>query len=223
MFIMWFSGLRGGVAFALASVSFAAMDFPKTCGGFDEARAATDPHCQDPSMTDSLAILQTTLIIAAFTIFVFGGAITDVAIKFGVLADEEFNARLKEKELEAEKSEGDTMHKSMLLPCLTFEIHEEKGLRQDAAVEHNAAVPIDLVHPVTPSATVTPTSSAAMLAPPAAADAKEMTKTMSLDDKIDEMRIAFPGAASADLKKLLDDNAGDLHQAIISGQGKGFK
>jgi len=34
-FVMWFSGLRGGVAFALASVSYVAGDFPSTCGGFD--------------------------------------------------------------------------------------------------------------------------------------------------------------------------------------------
>jgi len=83
MFAMWFSGLRGGVAFALASVSFAAKDFPASCGGLDPTAAAADPYCT--GMTDSLAILQTTLIIAAFTIFVFGGAITDLAICLGVL------------------------------------------------------------------------------------------------------------------------------------------
>ena len=36
-------------------------------------------------MSDSLAILQTTLVIAAFTIFVFGGAITEVARSLGVV------------------------------------------------------------------------------------------------------------------------------------------
>ena len=83
MFAMWFSGLRGGVAFALASVSYAAKDFAASCGGIDPAQAALDPNCTD--MTDSLAILQTTLIIASFTIFVFGGAITDLAICLKVL------------------------------------------------------------------------------------------------------------------------------------------
>ena len=83
MFAMWFSGLRGGVAFALASVSYAAKDFAASCGGIDPAQAALDPTCTD--MTDSLAILQTTLIIASFTIFVFGGAITDLAICLKVL------------------------------------------------------------------------------------------------------------------------------------------
>ena len=86
MFAMWFSGLRGGVAFALAAVSFAHKDFDTSCGGMAtaERRASTMDHC-DEGMTDSLAILQTTLIIASFTIFVFGGAITDLAIWLKVL------------------------------------------------------------------------------------------------------------------------------------------
>jgi len=85
MFIMWFSGLRGGVAFALASVSYANNDFPQTCGGLTEAQRATDPRCSS-DMSDSLAILQTTLVIATFTIFVFGGAITEVCQFYKVLA-----------------------------------------------------------------------------------------------------------------------------------------
>jgi len=83
MFAMWFSGLRGGVAFALASVSYAQKDFAASCGGLDAAVAAANPQCE--GMTDSLAVLQTTLIIAAFTIFVFGGAITDLCIYLKVL------------------------------------------------------------------------------------------------------------------------------------------
>ena len=91
MFAMWFSGLRGGVAFALAAVSYAAMDFPTPCGGLSREAAAGNPMCE--GMTDSLAILQTTLIIAAFTIFVFGGAITDLAICLKVLdKDANYNA-----------------------------------------------------------------------------------------------------------------------------------
>lgn len=86
MFVMWFSGLRGGVAFALASVSYAAGDFPSKCGGFasPEAAAAKGFACE---LDDSTAILQTTIMIAAFTIFVFGGAITDVAKASGILTD----------------------------------------------------------------------------------------------------------------------------------------
>ena len=85
MFAMWFSGLRGGVAFALSAVSFAHKDFDTPCGGMATAKSVIHmDHC-DEGMTDSLAILQTTLIIASFTIFVFGGAITDLAIWLKVL------------------------------------------------------------------------------------------------------------------------------------------
>lgn len=62
---MWWSGLRGGVAFAIAATSYAQNDFPEN--------------------GDSLAILQATLTIATFTIFVFGGSITDLCIYFKVL------------------------------------------------------------------------------------------------------------------------------------------
>lgn len=64
-FLMWWSGLRGGVAFAIAATSYAQNDFPEN--------------------GDSLAILQATLTIATFTIFVFGGSITDLCIYFKVL------------------------------------------------------------------------------------------------------------------------------------------
>ena len=43
-FVMWFSGLRGGVAFALASVSFGNQDFGEHCGGVHrEHRTARRP------------------------------------------------------------------------------------------------------------------------------------------------------------------------------------
>merc|ERR1719198_1759746 len=76
MFVMWFSGLRGGVAFALASVSYAAMDFGEVCGGLSPDARVGNAFCTE-GMSDSLAMLQTTLMIASFTIFVFGGAITE--------------------------------------------------------------------------------------------------------------------------------------------------
>ena len=85
MFMMWFSGLRGGVAFALASVSFASRDFSDDCGGLSPEDKAASSYCGHAGMSDSLAILQTTLIIATFTIFVFGGAITELAVAGGVL------------------------------------------------------------------------------------------------------------------------------------------
>ena len=81
MFVMWFSGLRGGVAFALAAVSYGNTDFPQRCGGIPDFPAE---YCGDHNMTDSLAILQATLLVTAFTIFVFGGLSTDVAVRCGV-------------------------------------------------------------------------------------------------------------------------------------------
>ena len=127
MFIMWFSGLRGGVAFALASVSFANNDFPAHCGGLDEAGKLASLECGpvgtiDTSMTDSLAILQTTLIIAAFTIFVFGGAITEVAIAFGVIATKESKAADAAAEDAQSSNPGavELYHRNCLMPWLTF-------------------------------------------------------------------------------------------------------
>jgi NhaP-type Na+/H+ or K+/H+ antiporter len=64
-FMLWFSGLRGGVAFAIAVVNFADNEFPEN--------------------ENSLQILQTTLFVALFTIFIFGGAITKLSIYLGVL------------------------------------------------------------------------------------------------------------------------------------------
>ena len=85
-FVMWFSGLRGGVAFALASVSYGDADFPQHCGGLtpEVAKRLYGMECE---LDDSTAMLQTTIVIAAFTIFVFGGTITDVAKASGILTD----------------------------------------------------------------------------------------------------------------------------------------
>jgi len=84
-FVMWFSGLRGGVAFALAAVSYDNEDFSQHCGGLaPEVAEARGVNC---ALDDSSAMLQTTILIAAFTIFVFGGTITDVAKASGILTD----------------------------------------------------------------------------------------------------------------------------------------
>ena len=100
MFIMWFSGLRGGVAFALASVSFGKNDFPQMCGGYDgfgcSAKAA--------GYTDSMAILQTTMLIAAFTIFVFGGSISHICKICGVIATPEEKRAVEERQASEKKS-----------------------------------------------------------------------------------------------------------------------
>eukprot|EP00966_Prymnesium_polylepis_P223825 5178458-Prymnesium_polylepis.1 len=73
--ILWLSGLRGGVAFAIAAVSWNHVDFPQQCGGFPEWE-----HCGDGTGTsrtslksyvpnDSTALLQMTIIVAVCTIF----------------------------------------------------------------------------------------------------------------------------------------------------------
>jgi len=87
-FLMWWSGLRGGVAFALAANSFAANDFPAHCGGgtdLGDWRGEYDPCVGNK--TDSAAILQTTMLIAVFTIFVFGGSITKIAKEANVMEE----------------------------------------------------------------------------------------------------------------------------------------
>jgi len=125
MFAMWFSGLRGGVAFALASVSFAAKDFADACGGLSRAEAAVDPHCT--GLSDSLAILQTTLIIAAFTIFVFGGAITDLAIFLKVI-DKDANYNHVE-----DAAWSKTLSRQLTLPPLEHKKEEEGHSSQPRA------------------------------------------------------------------------------------------
>ena len=79
---MWWSGLRGGVAFAIAANVYSSRAFPQPCGGLpveERGSAACEGH------TDGEAILQITMLIAVFTIIVFGGSITMVARKLGVL------------------------------------------------------------------------------------------------------------------------------------------
>ena len=83
-FCIWFSGLRGGVAFALAAASYGAKDFPAVCGGFATEIAANKQHCPK-EVDDSLALVQVTLLIAVFTIFVFGALSRDVAVACGAL------------------------------------------------------------------------------------------------------------------------------------------
>ena len=86
--VVWWSGLRGGVAFALASASYGSGDFTEHCGGWSSKSHRTRPvQCvgDHRGMTDGLAILQATLIIATLGIFVLGGSIKDVAVCCGVL------------------------------------------------------------------------------------------------------------------------------------------
>ena len=70
MLVVWLSGLRGSVTLALATVSYSTVsysnqDFTAVYGGLaDEAGEAKIPACSAVSgMTDSLAIVQTSLLI----------------------------------------------------------------------------------------------------------------------------------------------------------------
>ena len=80
-FLIWFSGLRGGVAFAIAAASYGDRDFPLLC--------EEDDSCTGQERSDGLVIIQATLVIAVFTIFVFGSAVKDVAVRAGVIAPDE--------------------------------------------------------------------------------------------------------------------------------------
>jgi len=118
MFAMWWSGLRGGVAFAIASVSYGNNDFPVACGGL-APEDRTRPECLT-GVTDSLAILQTTLMIAVFTIFVFGGAITNLAICLGVLAPKGSHCATNDASDTAPKEGFEAYHHETLMPTFTL-------------------------------------------------------------------------------------------------------
>eukprot|EP00310_Coccolithus_braarudii_P024059 CAMPEP_0183356842 /NCGR_PEP_ID=MMETSP0164_2-20130417/45219_1 /TAXON_ID=221442 /ORGANISM="Coccolithus pelagicus ssp braarudi, Strain PLY182g" /LENGTH=559 /DNA_ID=CAMNT_0025530345 /DNA_START=22 /DNA_END=1701 /DNA_ORIENTATION=- len=132
-FVMWWSGLRGGVAFAIAANVYGQHAFPQSCGGLPlEQRVG--PACE--GHTDGEAILQITMLIAVFTIIVFGGSITVVANKLGVLAGP------------GEVAEHDEQHElvvtshRVLLNSLTREntFPKEEFQRNDAALTENNKV-----------------------------------------------------------------------------------
>ena len=99
---LWWSGLRGGVAFALASAFYSR--FMQHCGGLAHGAAqamakGSMRHCSEGKgtaqrMTDGLAMLQTTLIVATCSIFVLGGSIKRVAESTGVLKKPETSLRM---------------------------------------------------------------------------------------------------------------------------------
>jgi len=140
-FIMWWSGLRGGVAFALAAKIYSDNNFPAKCGGGMEL-AGCDPN---NAMNDSEAILQTTMLIAALTIFVFGGSITALAIKANVMetADGDGGAKsdaaIVSDQLKADSQVMVSLDKSaFLLRMLTHETSYKSAAADEKAIEERA-------------------------------------------------------------------------------------
>lgn len=258
MFIMWFSGLRGGVAFALASVSYMANDFPQRCGGLsgEALEAATAAGKCHRSMTDSLAIMQTTLLIAgapqhllnprfalvpprasaseltttllapgaAFTIFVFGGAITEVAVTCKVL---EKKKKAPVKEEPGPPSSWTIFSNKYIRPVLTFDTVApvESGTRFAEAVEHFAGNP-DFRQESNAWAKAKAVQTAVRM------NAKEIKMSLSadqlesalkgsgmdvreatLEDQLDELRAKLPAFSATQLKKLLEEAGGDVELA----------
>jgi len=131
-FIMWFSGLRGGVAFALASLSYIRNDFPTKCGGLPEGS-----DCPYGETSDSLALLQCTMMIALFTIFIFGGSISRVAIWLDVIAHDG-DEKVRKNSREGQKP---TMMKQMttkLFDVLTIMPDSETGGGQNKSSRGDA-------------------------------------------------------------------------------------
>ncbi|KAJ1627203.1 Sodium/hydrogen exchanger family-domain-containing protein [Pavlovales sp. CCMP2436] len=111
MHVMYFSGLRGGVAFAISAVGFQNMDFPEN--------------------GDSMVVMQTTLVIALFTIFFMGGTITDLAKYTGVLERDNPTIAPKRKTLVQDSMFG-KIDKLTIRPFLT---HHYKGVDEKVDFE----------------------------------------------------------------------------------------
>jgi len=237
MFVMWFSGLRGGVAFALASVSYMSMDFPKSCGGLEGAplEAATAAGKCPADMNDSLAIMQTTMLIAVFTIFVFGGAITEVAVAGGVLEKKKKKAPPKPA---GPPSGFAAFSNKYIRPVLTFDNYApvETGTRFEEAVEKFAGNAFN--QEVEPSAWAK--ARAVQMTSMVKMNAKEIKMSLSADqletalkgsgydmreasfeDMLDDLRMKLPVYSGTQLKKLLEEAGGDVELAYMNAPKPG--
>lgn len=87
--VVWLSGLRGGVAFAIAGVLFKSRAFPGHCGGVTKRHSlAAQEGCLGAAVpNDGEAILQMTMLIAVFTTFCLGGAMPTIARRCGLIVE----------------------------------------------------------------------------------------------------------------------------------------
>jgi len=206
MHVMWFSGLRGGVAFAIAAVGFQHKDFPNN--------------------NDSLAILQTTLVIALFTIFVMGGTITDIAKSTGILNPKGHKAP-KLKKVPLEKMDWMSRFDHVTLrPFLTNHSADDDD-DDDDDVDHDAlrvaAVSIQRSWRYnSPSAKRARVAASTPSGPGKTAEEIKMTLQggMSFEDKIDSLRVKVPSMSSDELRKILKQCNEDEEAAYKTAVGQ---
>mmetsp|Transcript_12151 Transcript_12151/g.41265 ORF Transcript_12151/g.41265 Transcript_12151/m.41265 type:complete len:700 (+) Transcript_12151:36-2135(+) len=235
MHVMWFSGLRGGVAFAISAVGYQNMDFPDN--------------------NDSLAIMQTTLMIALLTIFLMGGSITDIAKSTGILEssvprDEEAPKTPKpDSDKLKPNSWLDEVDKNVIRPFFT---HAKPGLskqdiieRYDTEHSRNAASMIQrswrrntpkvkeerrarmeqarLKASAVSQAMSTNEFKAAMPKDQLEALFKGNNMTsdqMEMEDKVDALRAKLGGnISSAELRKAIQSAGGDIEMAALQFNG----
>jgi sodium/hydrogen exchanger 8 len=234
-FLMWFSGLRGGVAFAIASVGFAQRDFTSACGGLTEAqleealagRGAWVGYCDTPGMSDSLAVLQTTLIIAVFTIFVFGGLITEVAVALDVLTPKHLKGKRAAVDPAKKPTGFEAFSNKHIRPLLTFDGPDyqpvrETGVRFEAAVESFAKVPTpanklnfkEAVQMVVMRSKDIKSSLSEPALEAALKGSGLAVRESLFEDTIDEMRVQMPMYSTDQLRKILEENGGNMENAV---------
>ncbi|EOD36562.1 transmembrane Na+/H+ exchanger [Emiliania huxleyi CCMP1516] len=249
-FVMWFSGLRGGVAFALASESPFCSDnehndslamMQARCGEM-RGDAGRCGEVRGDMHTDSLAMMQATMLIACFTIFVFGGAITTICIYFDVLEPKkgaESTARSKMlSAMHQQKTSTQLMvddGHNWLLKMLTneqayeksdelrFDDDEEKGDEEvvvaevEAELGKNAFTELksEIMKPRNFEKGATASE---MAANPdtlhAALGSPALVRTATKDAKIDVLRTRLPNLSTKDLEKLLEGAGGDVDLAV---------
>ena len=176
--------------------------------------------------------------ITAFTIFVFGGAITDVAIAYDVLESKK-KKKPAAKKVVPNDNAWERLNTNCLLPWLTFpeEVHpDESGARFGAAMappEHssadNTAIGWASAKNVLAAVHLKKGLSTKEVKYTLNHEELEMVlqgvgtaSELSTEDKIDELRIALPSVSTSALKKLLSAAGNDVHEAIVKGQAGGF-